>query len=938
MQVRYRALGIAAVSLLLVAPGARAQVQTGSITGVVADTSGGILPGVTVSLSGDKLIGGVQTKVTDNAGNYRFDRLPPGDYNVKFELQGFKTVERRGIRVNASFVATVSPKLEVGSVSETITVTGESPTIDTKSNVQQTVMSQEILEGVPTGRDPWSLAKIIPGVQISTYDVGGTQSYQQSSLSSHGSNTNDVNYNIDGSTVNWPGGGGGATMLYYDQGMFEEVNYTTSAIPAEVLVGGVSINMVTKEAGNKWRGDMRYYYSNGTHLQSDNTQTAELQKWNFLGNPIDKLYDFNIGGGGAIVQDRLWVTGSLRRWVVNKLTNSLNPDTGTRAIDDNTIRNYSGKAVWQAAQTQKIAVSYNYNNKVRGHRRNTPPDFVPDIASLHQDNPAASTQVKYTGIFDQAVYESSFSVMSGTTSYLYQDGTNGAIRVVDNTLSTANYAAQYHLENPNSRLQFDNVLTYNRSGWAGDHLFKTGVQFSRLRYEQTYNVNGDMYLEYSNGVPTQVREWNTPAYNLNLDHAIGFFAQDSWTIANKLTLNLGMRVDHNVGWIPAQSSPSGSFVPERNVSERTVARQTLAVWRAGMVYDPIGDGSMAIKASYSRYGTQVGIDRVTNVNPFGFASQTCPWSDPNGDGIAQPNEIGKCSGFPTKSVRYANPNGPSWPYSDEITAGIEHQVGRDMRLGVMYYHRTNRNQIGTINAAVPSSAYTMETISVPGSPTGPGGTATFYNLAPAYLGLQDTVLGNHAYLDTDYNGVEFTANKRFTNRWQMVAGLTLGKNTGGVNSSGGQSTSADLNDPNNTLFPNGVIGDDSKYAFRLAGSYRMPGDVVVAGSFIANQGYPYISTYSVTRKIFPGLTRSSQTVLLSSRGAERLPNVAMVDLRFSRPIHFSNGRAITPQLDIFNVGNANTVVRYGASVGSAYLRPGEIVAPRVVRLGFTVDF
>src|SRR5262249_52923481 len=156
-----------------------------------------------------------------------------------------------------------------------ITVSGESPTVDTRSNLQQTVMSQEILEGVPSGRDPWSVAKIIPGVAISTYDVGGTQSYQQSSMSSHGSNTNDVNHNIDGPTVNWPGGGGGATMLYYDQGMFEEVNYMTSAIPAETMAGGVSINMVTKDGGNKWRGNGKYYFSN-QDLQSDNTHAPGL--------------------------------------------------------------------------------------------------------------------------------------------------------------------------------------------------------------------------------------------------------------------------------------------------------------------------------------------------------------------------------------------------------------------------------------------------------------------------------------------------------------------------------------------------------------------------------------------------------------------------------------------------------------------------------------
>src|SRR5207302_1839225 len=214
--------------------------------------------------------GGVQSQTTDTAGAYRFDRLPPGSYRVKFELQGFRSIDRSDIVVNAAFVATVNAKLEVGSVTETITVTGESPTVDTKSNLQQTVLTQAILEGVPTGRDPWSVAKLVAGLAVSTYDVGGTQSYQQSSFSAHGSSTADVTFNIDGANVNWPGGGGGS-MLYYDQGMFEEMNYMTSAIPAEVMAGGVSINMVTKDAGNKWRGDMRYNYTSGCLNPGDNS-------------------------------------------------------------------------------------------------------------------------------------------------------------------------------------------------------------------------------------------------------------------------------------------------------------------------------------------------------------------------------------------------------------------------------------------------------------------------------------------------------------------------------------------------------------------------------------------------------------------------------------------------------------------------------------------
>src|SRR5437773_2125505 len=311
-----RRIGLCALCVLAAAT-VYAQVQTGSITGLVADSSGAVLPGATVSLSGEKLIGGIQTQVTDATGSYRFDRLPPGSYRIRFELQGFKTVDRDGILVNASFVATVNAKLEVGSVSETITVTGESPTVDTKSNLQQTVLTQAILEGVPTGRDPWSVAKLVAGLAVSTYDVGGTQSYQQSSFSAHGSSTADVSFNIDGATVNWPGGGGGSTMLYYDQGMFEERNYMTSAIRAEVMAGGVSINMVTKDGGNKWRGDTRYNYSSGCLtpqepspgcLESDNytsgKQSGKLPPA-FLGNPTKRTYDFNLAGGGALVQDRL---------------------------------------------------------------------------------------------------------------------------------------------------------------------------------------------------------------------------------------------------------------------------------------------------------------------------------------------------------------------------------------------------------------------------------------------------------------------------------------------------------------------------------------------------------------------------------------------------------------------------------------------------------
>ncbi|MFN7979339.1 MAG: carboxypeptidase regulatory-like domain-containing protein [Vicinamibacterales bacterium] len=938
---RVAAAVLACAALLLGTPLAHAQVQTGSITGTVSDTSGAVLPGVNVTVTGDRLIGGPQTQVTDASGAYRFDRLSPGAYNVKFELEGFKAVERTDIRINAAFVATVAVKLEVGSLSETITVTGQSPTVDVRSNVQQTVMSQEILEGVPTGRDPWSLAKIIPGVQVSTYDVGGTQSMQQSSMSSHGSNTNDVSYNIDGATVNWPGGGGGATMLYYDQGMFEEVNYMTSAIPAEILAGGVSINMVTKVGGNQWKGNIRTNFANDS-LQGENW--ADQQKINpgLLGNPTKKTYDLNLSGGGAIVQNRLWVNGTVRKWVVNKLVNARNPD-GSQALDDNDLKNYSGKLVGQISPNNKVIASYLWNNKIRGHRRDTPPNIVEDIASLVQTNPASTTQAKYTGIKNRLVYESNFSVMLGQTNYLYQPGTDpNAIRKVDNGTSTAFFAATREEHQPNSRGQWDNIFSLSADK-GGTHLFKGGVQLARLSYESQYKVQGDHYVEYNNGVPAQVRQFNTPVTSKNLANVVGVFMQDSWSV-DRLTLNLGVRYDKYTGTLPEQSAAASTFAPARSVSKQDVIKQDIFVWRAGAAYDVTGNGSTALKASYSRYGLQTGIDRVTNVNPLTAGSRTCVWTDPNGDGKFQLSEQGTCGAF-SGGVSTFYADGVQWPYSDEITAGVEQQLSGAVRVAAMYYYRTNRKQLGVRNEAVPTSAYTPFQLTIP---NGPGGTVanpkpttvTIYNLAANLASAQNNIRDNQDYLDTTYQGVEFTANKRFSNKWQMVAGLTLGKNTGGVNAAGGQNGN-DLNDPNNTTYPDGIIGSDSQVAFRLSGSYTLPWDISFAGTVVANSGYPYVSTASVTRAQAAAagvtLTRATQTVLLSKRGDERFDAVKMLDLRLSKTFRFGS-RRISPQIDVFNINNANTAVGNNATIGSSYLFPSELLAPRIIRLGLAIDF
>jgi len=273
-------------------------------------------------------------------------------------------------------------------------------------------------------------------------------------------------------------------------------------------------------------------------------------------------------------------------------------------------------------------------------------------------------------------------------------------------------------------------------------------------------------------------------------------------------------------------------------------------------------------------------------------------------------------------------------------------VAGGTRFGAMFYYRTNRKQFGQRNTAVPTSAYTPFTFTVP---NGPGGTVanpkpttvTVYNLAPALASAQNNIRDNDAFLDTNYKGVEFTVNKRFSRKWQMVAGLTLGKNEGGPTAPGSFTNSTDLNDPNVTLYSKGIIGNDSEVALRVSGSYELPKGINLAGSLISNSGYPYVSTFSVTRALAAtagvALTRASQSVFLSQRGDERFDAVTMVDLRVSRPFRFA-GRKFTPQVDFFNIGNANTIVNSTVAVGAQYLAPAEILAPRIVRVGFSFDF
>ena len=349
------------------------------------------------------------------------------------------------------------------------------------------------------------------------------------------------------------------------------------------------------------------------------------------------------------------------------------------------------------------------------------------------------------------VFESAFSVMDGQTNYTYQPDTDpNAIRFVDFTLGTQDFTAPRHEEQPNSRHQFDNTVAYNVTGFGGDHFLKTGVQWARLYFEQRYTVQGHHYVEYSNGAaqphsPVQhadgQQERGQGARVLLPGRLVGQLATD---VEPRLPHSTTTRASCRSSRTRTCSSTSsrrraskptapGPISSRGSGIEGEVLNQTKGVWRAGAVYDLFGDGRTAIKANYSRYALQVGIDRVTAVNPLTVGSQDLPVDRSErrrqvpGD---RRSTLSQCGAFSGGLNTFYAADGIDWPYSDEVTAGIERQIGGSMRVGAMFYYRTNRDQLGTRNEALPTSAYTPFTINVPNGPNG-ATTATVYNLAPA---------------------------------------------------------------------------------------------------------------------------------------------------------------------------------------------------------------
>ena len=684
-----RNLVVAVLSLVLTPIIASA--QTSAISGTVKDASGAVMPGVTVEASSPALIEQVRSTVTSGSGQYSIVSLRPGLYKVTFTLPGFGTVVREGVELTSDFTATINAELKVGTLSETLTVTGESPIVDTQSITQRVVMTAEVREALPTGRNIQAVGIMIPGTTLAvggggalSRDVGGSGNLQQSPLQYRGSG--DTVQTIEGIRLNNLCAQGAYSGVYWNDSSFEEFSYVTGADSAEVGQGGMRVNMVPRDGGNSFRGTFIGNYA-GESFGSDNCGSPGVgqvcTRSNLSGsktfNPnntitnvdvIKKIWDINPQVGGPIIKNKVWFTYTFRHWGSTKTKTDAyfdaNPspfvytaDTSRPGLDDGHIVSNAGRISWQVDAKDKISVYHDDQSKYRNHWGIAA--TIPPEAAGVQVTPTSFVNVtKWTRTHtNKLLLEGGFGIYDQEYTELYQPSVTGsedkvwdeaAIRNsrVYNVVDSSNGRQANAWPNPADHFSVLRTFMGAASYIAGAHSLRVGTTLSNGDWRLLTMWTGDVQpITYTAGRPTSVT-LRLPSDRKNgLNRDLGIYAQDRWAIG-RVTLNLGLRFDQFIGEsrestvLPSRFGAGATFgkCDDGKVDPGDLCAGTVQNWkdispRVGFAMDVFGDGRTALKASYARYVAGQAIAVANQVNPIGAltASDTRAWNDLDGNGL-----------------------------------------------------------------------------------------------------------------------------------------------------------------------------------------------------------------------------------------------------------------------------------------------------------------
>jgi hypothetical protein len=952
----------AAALVLAVAAPAMAQVQTGSILVKATDPQGAVTPGVTVTISSSVLVSGSMVGVTDAGGVYRFPSLVPGTYTVKLELSGFQSLVRDGIIVLVGQTTPIDASLKVATLAETVTVAGQSPTVDTTSANVNVNLSEQLIQGTPGGRDIWALVESkVPGLIISRPDVGGTSGGLQGVFSVRGTTSAQNTSFLNGVNVGDPAAIG-AAGFYYDLDAFDQIQVSTGAHDITVPTSGVFLNMITKTGGNKWSGGTTFTWT-GDSLQGRNDTDPTLQKYGFRpnGNTSDFVSDVDVTGGGPLMQNKLRFFGSFRDWRVHANIPVQNSQT---VLDQTNITSGLGNFTYQLNQNNRLSGFYSRQRYNKPNRLlNSATITVIDSTSDEEDMFDLAQ-----GLWNSVLGKNFFlDARLGLNKILFPTYQNGGNQqsITDN--ATGIVYGNFPTDVIRNRDRYQANTTgqyYVDQALGGRHEFKFGFDYSHaVTRNQTRRLD-DVALTYTSAsgafVPQNVTLFATPQNDATALNVLALFAQDSYSV-KRLTVIGGVRFEQLEGYLPSQSSPASRFAaaniggfaaqPRSYDEIRDIVKWNTAGPRVSAIYDVTGDGKTAAKASAGRYYyvLSTGGGGVSNVNRNANYSEQYTWNDLNGDHKFQ---IGEQTGTPVVTAVVVNgailtsidPNF-SRPYTDEYTFSVDRELAANYKLSVGYTYRRERNLQATANPDNPY-ATTLTSAVDPGIDgvvgTSDDGTYGFYARTSA---LNRSLITNDPKILQSYKGLEITLTKRLSNRWQMLAGYTGAKNRLA-------NSSVDVS-PNFLINADGNITNaanaDRPNQFKLTGMYILPWhDVILSGNFSSQQGPP------VTRQISRAVGFSTNQIInLEPLGNTRIDTLTKIDLRVGKLFRFPNNRNLEASVDFDNLANVNTVwgVRNRTEATSfrdpttnvtqtlqQFLSPSQILGPRTVVLRAAFKF